>query len=66
LLFNLIPWIVVGVFLAGLALALYLRARSPERYRIIGHIIYEDTMERPGSNTDADGRGDRAIGAKAT
>ena len=66
MLFNLIPWIVVGVFLAGLALALYLRARSPERYRIIGHIIYEDTTERPGSDTDADGRGDCAIGAKAT
>jgi hypothetical protein len=65
LLFNLIPWI-VGVLLAGVALALYLQARSPERDRIIGHIIYEDTTERPGSDTDADGRGDRAIGAKAT
>jgi hypothetical protein len=43
-----------------------LRARSPERYRTIGHIIYEDTTERPGSDTDADGRGDRATGAKAT
>jgi amino acid transporter len=59
LLFKLIPWIVVGVFLAGVALALYLRARSPERYRTIGHIIYEDTTERPGS--DADGRGGHAI-----
>lgn len=66
LLFNLFPWIVVGVFLAGLALALYLRARSPERYRTIGHIIYEDATERPGSDADADGRGDRATGAKAT
>ena len=62
MLFNLIPWIVVGVFLAGVALApLYLRARSPERYRTIGHIIYEDTTERPGSDSGADVHGNHAI-----
>ena len=59
--FKLIPWIVVGVFLAGVALALYLRARSPERYRTIGHIIYEDTTERPGSDSGADVHGTHAI-----
>jgi hypothetical protein len=48
------------------ALALYLRARNPERYRRIGHIVYEDTTERSGSDTDADSRGDRATGARAT
>ena len=33
----------------------------PERYRTIGHIIYEDTTERPASDLDADDRGDHAI-----
>jgi amino acid transporter len=60
LLFKLIPWIIVGVFLAGIAIALYMRARSPERYRLIGRIIYEDTSERPDVDVDADGRGDHA------
>lgn len=50
LLFKLIPWIIVGVFLVGVGIALYLRARSPERYRMIGRIVYEDTTER----TDTD------------
>jgi amino acid transporter len=62
ILFKLIPWIIVGVFLAGMALALYLRARNPERYRTIGRIIYEDTMERPDTDLDDDGGGDHAIG----
>ena len=62
ILFKLIPWIIVGVFLAGMALALYLRARNPERYRTIGRIIYEDTMERPDTDLDDEGRGDHAIG----
>jgi amino acid transporter len=66
LLFKLIPWIVIGVFLAGVALALYLRARSPDRYRRIGHIVYEDTTERSGSGTNADSSRDHATGAKAT
>jgi amino acid transporter len=46
LLFKLIPWIIIGVFVAGVGLALYLRASSPERYRMIGRIVYEDTTER--------------------
>ncbi len=55
------PWIVVGVFLAGVALALYLRARSPERYRMIGRIIYEDTAECPDVDLDGEARGDHAV-----
>lgn len=49
--FKLIPWIIIGVFLAGVGLALYLRARNPERYRMIGRIVYEDTMERPDADS---------------
>lgn len=61
LLFRLIPWIVVGVFAAGIALALYLRTNSPERYRLIGRIIYEDSIERPDIDLDGDGRGDHHV-----
>ena len=48
----------VGVFLGGIAL--YLRARCPDQYAIIGRIIYEDTAERPDVDLDGDGRGDHA------
>ena len=61
LFFKLIPWIVVGVFLGGIALALYLRARRPDQYAIIGRIIYEDTAERPDVDLHGDGRGDHAV-----
>ncbi len=66
LLFKLIPWIIVGVFLAGVTLALYMRARYPERYRIIGRIVYEDTAERPDTDAEADGSGDHASGPART
>ena len=33
---------------------------------VFGHIVYEDTTERSGSDTSADSRGDRATGARAT
>jgi len=56
ILFELIPWLIVGVFLAGGCLALYLCARSTERYRMIGRIIDEGTAERPGTDLD-EGRG---------
>ncbi|WP_320671338.1 APC family permease [Patulibacter defluvii] len=42
LFFTLIPWIVAAVFLLGCAIALRLRQRSPERYRIIGHVTLAD------------------------
>ncbi|WP_214416569.1 APC family permease [Sphaerisporangium fuscum] len=46
LLFRLIPWIVLAVAAAGAGLALYLRARNPVKYDIIGRIVLEDTVER--------------------
>jgi amino acid transporter len=55
LLFDLIPWIVVGTFLLGVVLALVLRARNPTAYARIGRIIYEDSAERPGLDVTGDG-----------
>ena len=61
LLSKLTPWIIIGVFVAGVGLALYLRAKNPERYRMIGRIVYEDTTER--SETDPD---NQAVGPART
>jgi hypothetical protein len=55
LLFELIPWIVVGTFLLGVVLALVLRSRDPAAYARIGRIIYEDAAERPGLDVTGDG-----------
>jgi len=46
-LFKAIPFIVFGVFAAGLAFALYLRSRKPADYERIGRVLMEDTKERP-------------------
>ncbi|NUP46747.1 MAG: APC family permease [Catenulispora sp.] len=46
LLLTLTPWIVGGVFAAGIAYALVTRARNPARYEILGRIVMEDTQER--------------------
>jgi amino acid transporter len=42
LLFKLTPWIVVGLFVFGAAMALYFKFRDPRRYELIGRIVYED------------------------
>jgi amino acid transporter len=39
---KLIPWVVVAIFLGGIALALYYRSSSRERYRAIGRFVHED------------------------
>ncbi|MET9933368.1 MULTISPECIES: APC family permease [unclassified Streptomyces] len=44
--FEAIPWITGAVFLGGLGLGTYLRARRPERYEVIGRIVLEDATER--------------------
>ncbi|MET9514240.1 APC family permease [Streptomyces sp. NPDC002994] len=46
LFFKLIPWIVGLVFFGGLGLGLYLKAKQPDRYAIIGRIVLEDAAER--------------------
>ncbi len=46
LFFNLIPWLVVATFVAGLLGVLYLRSRRPEVYRAIGRTVFEETHER--------------------
>ncbi|RJL32254.1 APC family permease [Bailinhaonella thermotolerans] len=46
LFFRLIPWIVLAFAALGAGLALYLKARDPEKYQIIGRIVLEDTVER--------------------
>ena len=46
LLFKLTPWIVVGLFAFGAAMALYFKFRDPRRYEMIGRIIYEDNEVR--------------------
>jgi amino acid transporter len=39
---KVIPWVVLAIFLGGIALALYYRSNSHERYRAIGHFVHED------------------------
>ncbi|MER6997363.1 APC family permease [Streptomyces sp. NPDC000410] len=46
LFFKTIPWIVGAVFVGGLGLGLYLKAKQPRRYEIIGRIVLEDAAER--------------------
>ncbi len=46
LLFKLTPWIVVGLFVLGGAMALYFKYRDPAKYELIGRVIYEDTEVR--------------------
>jgi amino acid transporter len=44
--FTAIPWIVVGLAVLGAGTALYLKARNPAKYEVIGRIVLEDTVER--------------------
>jgi amino acid transporter len=46
LLFKLTPWIVVGLFALGAALALYFKFRDPTRYELIGRVVFEDAEVR--------------------
>jgi amino acid transporter len=46
LLFKLTPWIVVGLFVLGAAMALYFKFRDPRRYDLIGRVMYEDAEVR--------------------
>lgn len=46
LLFKLTPWIVVGLFALGAAVALYFKFNDKDRYELIGRIVYEDNEIR--------------------
>ncbi|MFG1706929.1 APC family permease [Nonomuraea sp. M3C6] len=46
LLFKLIPWIVLAFAALGAGLAVYLKARNPVKFEIIGRVVLEDTLER--------------------
>lgn len=58
LLFRLIPWIVIGLFLVGIAIAFYLHSYDPTKYERVGRIIYVDSIERPDVDADGNDRGD--------
>ncbi|SDP84245.1 amino acid/polyamine/organocation transporter, APC superfamily (TC 2.A.3) [Arthrobacter sp. ok909] len=47
LLFKLIPYIAAGLFIAGAALALYLRKTDPLRYETIGYVVLADDAHGP-------------------
>jgi len=46
LFFKFIPWIVAAVFLGGIALAFYMKAKRPEKYEVMGRLVVENAQER--------------------
>jgi Amino acid transporters len=46
LFFKSIPWIVIGAFVLGMGLVLYLKKARPDRYAAIGKIVMDDAAER--------------------
>lgn len=56
LLFHLIPYIAGGLFLAGVAYALYLRKANPQKYSIIGRVVL--AADGHGPEIDVTGEGD--------
>jgi amino acid transporter len=44
--FHAIPWLVVTLFLVGVAGALALRRRRPDLYAILGRVVLDDSRER--------------------
>jgi hypothetical protein len=46
LLFQLTPWIVLGLFVFGAAMATYFKYKDTRRYDMIGRIVYEDNVVR--------------------
>lgn len=39
-----LPWVVLTIFVLGVLLSLYYRARDPSRYRAIGRFVHEDAV----------------------
>ncbi|KRE26861.1 amino acid permease [Mycobacterium sp. Soil538] len=56
LLFKLIPYIAVTLFVAGAAVALYLRRTDPQKYQMIGRVVL--AVDGTGPVYDRDGEGD--------
>jgi amino acid transporter len=54
LFFDLIPWIVVGLFVFGLVAALYLRSAKPDTYERIGMVVLGEAPERHGEAVSVD------------
>jgi amino acid transporter len=46
LLFKMTPWIVVGLFVLGAGMAIYFKYRDPQRYELIGRVVYDETEVR--------------------
>jgi amino acid transporter len=44
--FKATPWIVLGTFVLGIAVALGIRQANPERYAMIGRVVMEESHER--------------------
>lgn len=62
--FKLIPWIVCAIAIGGMAFSLYLRARKPERYAILGHVVFDPSAEKVTVDTSV--REDHKISEKGT
>jgi amino acid transporter len=62
LLFQLIPYISGGLFVTGAGFALYLRARRPAKYAIIGRVVLGSDGDGPVYDRDGDGDGTAARG----
>lgn len=58
LLFHLIPYIALGLFIAGTGFALYLRRTSPGKYTIIGRVVLATDGHGPVFDADGEGDGD--------
>lgn len=58
LFFDLIPYIVIGVFAAGVGYGLWLRSHDSILYARIGRVVFEESAEAPGVDVTGDGHGD--------
>jgi amino acid transporter len=55
LFFKLMPYIVIAVFIAGIAYGLWLKSRNPQLYARIGRVVFEESAGGPGLDVSGDG-----------